>query len=94
MKDTRFFERRCFAISSNALLEFMKEQTGDDSLTLEIEDDTKEICLYSRRLDIEYDESDIMDRASEELGIEINNLFIDGDRYCAVIYLTERKLST
>lgn len=94
MKDTRFFERKCFAISSNTLLEFMKEQKDDNSLTLEMEEDTKEIYLYSHGFDVEYNEDDIMDCASRELGVEINNLFVDGDKYCAIIYLTERKLDT
>ena len=92
MKDTRFFERKCFVIPSNALLEFMKEQKDDDSLTFEMEEDTKEICLYSHRYGVEYNEDDIMDCVSRELGVEINNLFVDGDKYCAVIYLTERRL--
>lgn len=29
MKDTRFMERKCFVITSEALLEFMKEQKDD-----------------------------------------------------------------
>lgn len=94
MEDTRFFERKCFAIPSNALLEFMKEQKDDNSLTFEMEEDTKEIYLYSHRFDVEYDEDDIMDCVSRELRVEINNLFVDGDKYCAIIYLTERKLNT
>lgn len=44
MNDTRFFERKCFAIMSNALLEFTKEQEDDNSLTLEM----KEIDIYGR----------------------------------------------
>lgn len=93
MKDTRFFERKCFVIPSNALLEFMKEHKDDDSLTFEMEEDTKEIYLYSHGYDVEYNEDDIMDCVSGELGVEINNLFVDGDKYCAVIYLTERRLT-
>ena len=89
MKDSRFFERRCFAIMSSELLGFMKEQKNDSSLTLEIEEG--EIYLYSHKDDWEYDEDDIVDCVSRELGVEINNLFVDGDKYCAAIYFTERK---
>ena len=35
MKDTRFMERKCFVITSEALLKFMKEQKDDNSLTFE-----------------------------------------------------------
>lgn len=93
MKDTRFFERRCFAITSNALLEFMKEQKNDDSLTFEMDEDTREILLYSHKFDIEYDEDDIMDCAGKEFETEFNYLFVSGDRYLAIIYLMERKLN-
>lgn len=92
MKDTRFFERKCFVIASNALLEFMKEQKDDNSLTLEMEDDTKEIYLYSHGYDVEYNEDDIIDCVNRELDIDVNNLFVDGDKYCATIYFTERRL--
>ena len=51
MKDSRFFERRCFAIMSNELLEFMREQKNDSSLLLAITED-KEIYLYSSEKDI------------------------------------------
>ena len=94
MKDTRFLERKCFAITSDALLEFMKEQKDDNSLTLEMEDDTKEIYLYSHGYDVEYNEDDIIDCVNRESEIEVNNLFVDGDKYCAAIYFTERKLET
>ena len=91
MKDTRFFERRCFVIMSSELLGFMQEQKDDSSLTLEMEEDTKEIYLYSHGYDVEYNEDDIIDCVSRELGVEINNLFVDGDKYCSAIYFTERK---
>lgn len=45
--------------------------------------------LYSPAFDVE---DDIMDCVGRELGVEINNLFVDGDKYCAAIYLTVRKL--
>ena len=92
MKDTKFFERKCFVITSNALLEFMKEQKDDNSLTLEMEDDAKEIYLYSHEYDVMYNEDDIIDCVSKKLEIEVNNLFVDGDKYCAAIYFTERRL--
>ena len=92
MKDGRFFKRRCFVIRSDDLLEFMKEQEDDNSLTLEMEKDTKEIYLYSHGYDIEFNEDDIIDRVSIALGIEFNNLFVDGDKYYSTIYFTERKL--
>ena len=92
MKDTRFFERKCFVIPSNSLLEFMKEQKDDNSLTLEMKEDTKEIYLYSPEFDVEYNEDDIIECVSKESGVEINNLFVDGDKYCASIYFTERRL--
>lgn len=72
MKDTRFFERKCFVIPSNSLLEFMKEQKDDNSLTLEMEEDTKEIYLYSPEFDVEYNEDDIIECVSKESGVEIN----------------------
>lgn len=92
MKDTRFLERKCFVITSDALLEFMKEQKDDSSLTLDI--DTKEIYLYSHEYDVEYNEDDIIDCVNKALEIDVNNLFVDGDKYCAAIYFTERKLET
>lgn len=33
-----------------------------------------------------------MDCVGRELGVEINNLFVDGDKYCAAICFTVRKL--
>lgn len=90
--DSRFFERKCFTITSDCLLEFMKEQKDDSSLIFNVEKDTKEVFLYSPAFDVEYNEDDIMDCVGRELGVEINNLFVDGDKYCAAIYLTVRKL--
>lgn len=87
-----FFERKCFTITSDCLLEFMKEQKDDSSLIFNVEKDTKEVFLYSPAFDVEYNEDDIMDCVGRELGVEINNLFVDGDKYCAAIYLTVRKL--
>lgn len=92
MKAIKFFTRKCFVITSDALLEFIKEQKDDNSLTFEMEEDTKEIYMYSHGLDVEYNEDDIIDCVSRELGVEINNLFVDGDKYCATIYFTERRL--
>lgn len=90
--NSRFFERKCFTTTSDCLLEFMKEQKDDSSLILNMEEDTKEVFLYSPAFDVEYNEDDIMDCVGRELGVEINNLFVDGDKYCAAIYFTVRKL--
>ena len=90
--DSRFFERKCFTITSDCLLEFMKEQVDDSSLTFNMEEDTKEIFIYSPAFDVEYNEDDIRDYVGRGLDVEINNLFVDGDKYCAVIYFTVRKL--
>jgi hypothetical protein len=90
--DSRFFERKCFITTSDCLLEFMKEQKDDSSLILNMDEDTKEVFLYSPAFDVEYNEDDIMDCVGRELGVEINNLFVDGDKYCAAIYFTVRKL--
>ena len=57
-----------------------------------MEEDTKEIYLYSPEFDVEYNEDDIIECVSKESGVEINNLFVDGDKYCASIYFTERRL--
>lgn len=38
-----------------------------------MEEDTKEVFLYSPAFDVEYNEDDIMDCVSRELGVEINN---------------------
>lgn len=86
--DSRFFERKCFTTTSDCLLEFMKEQKDDSSLIFNMEEDTKEVFLYSPAFDVEYNEDDIMDCVGRELGVEINNLFVDGDKYCATIYFT------
>lgn len=86
--DLRFFERKCFTTTSDCLLEFMKEQVDDSSLTFNMEKDTKEIFLYSPAYDVEYNEDDIIERVSNELNVEINNIFVDGDKYCAAIYFT------
>lgn len=90
--DSRFFERKCLTATSNCLLEFMKEQKDDLSLTFNMEEDTKEVFLYSSAFDIEYNEDDIMDCVGRELGVEINNMFTDGNKYYAAIYFTVRKL--
>lgn len=90
--DSRFFEKKCFTTTSDCLLEFMKEQEDDSSLIFNMEKDTKEVFLYSPAFDVEYNEDYIMDRVGRELGVEINNLFVDGDKYCAAIYFTVRKL--
>ena len=90
--DSRFFERKCFVATSDCLLEFMKEQKDDLSLTFNMKEDTKEVFLYSPTFDIEYNEDDIMDCVSRELGVEINNMFADGNKYYAEIYFTVRKL--
>ena len=37
-------------------------------------------------------EDDIIERVSNELNVEINNIFVDGDKYCAAIYFTVKKL--
>lgn len=31
-------------------------------------------------------------RVSNELNAEINNIFVDGDKYCTAIYFTVKKL--
>ena len=90
--DSRFFERKCFVITSDSLLEFMKEQKDDTSLTFDMEKDTKELFIYSPEFDLEYNEDDIMECVGKELGVEINNIFVDGDKYCAAIYFAVRKL--
>ncbi|MBS4902360.1 MAG: hypothetical protein KHZ96_07750 [Coprobacillus sp.] len=90
--DSRFFERKCFATTSDFLLKFMQEQVDDSSLTFNMEKDTKEVFLYSPAYDVEYNEDDIIDRVENELGVEINNIFVDGDEYYAAIYFTVRKL--
>ncbi len=90
--DSRFFDRKCFTTTSDCLLEFMKEQKDDSSLIFNMEEDTKEVFLYSLAFDVEYNEYDIMDCVGRELGVEINHLFVDGDKYFATIYFTVRKL--
>ena len=90
--DSRFFERKCFVTTSESLLKFMQEQEDDSSLTFDMEKDTKEIFLYSPAYDVEYNEDDIIERVSNELNVEINNIFVDGDKYCAAIYFTVKKL--
>lgn len=89
--DSRFFERKCFTTTSDCLLEFMQEQVDDSSLTFNMEKDTKEIFLYSPAYDVEYNENDIKDYVGRELNVEINNIFVDGNKYCAVIYFTQRE---
>lgn len=90
--DSRFFGRKCFTTTSDCLLEFMKEQKDDLSLTFNMEKDTKEVFLYSPAFDVEYNEDDIMDCVGRELDVEINNMFTDGNKYYAEIYFTVRKL--
>lgn len=90
--DSRFFERKCFVTTSGSLLKFMQEQEDDSSLTFNMEKDTKEIFLYSPASDVEYNEDDIIEHVSNELNVEINNIFVDGDKYCAAIYFTVKKL--
>lgn len=86
--DSRFFERKCFVTTSESSLKFMQEQEDDSSLTFDMEKYTKEIFLYSPAYDVEYNEDDIIERVSNELNVEINNIFVDGDKYCAAIYFT------
>ncbi len=39
-----------------------------------------------------YDEDDIAECVSDKMGVEINNVFFDGDEFGGVLYFVERKL--
>ncbi len=96
----KFYERRCFGIFTRDIEELMrnyKRYNGeeykkyDGNLSLHIEPDTLDIYLYDHD-ELIYDEDDIAECVSDMMGVEINNVFFDGDEFGGVLYFVERKL--
>lgn len=89
MGEIEFLEGKCFAITSGDLLKIMKSRMGDKSLTFEMDEDTREVYIHSHERDIDYTEDDIIECVREELGgIELNNMFAQGNKYWATVYFT------
>lgn len=70
----------------------MQIKYDDKSLELRITPEPLDICLYDCKGELRYDEEDMMECISDEVGVEINNMFFDGDEFGGLIYFTERRL--
>ena len=88
----KIYERRCFAVFTEKMLELMKKKHNDADLKMHITTDPLEICIYDNQGKFRYDEDHMIECISDELGVEINNMFFDGDEFGGVLYFTERKL--
>jgi len=88
----RIFERRCFAVYTKDMLDFIKKKTGNNYLEFRITINPLDICLCNNKGDVEYDEEQLMELISKYVEVEINNMFFDGDKFGGVLYFTERKL--
>lgn len=68
-EETRFFNRKAHLIGFSDLTEVMQELLDDTSL--EIERDYPVLSMYSEGNDCGYNETDIMQRVADYLGVEI-----------------------
>ena len=89
---SKIYERRCFAVFTEKMLELMRKKYNDESLELRITKDPLEICLYDNKGEFRYDEENLIGCISDEVGVEINNMFFDGNEFGGVLYFTERRL--
>ena len=89
---SKIYERRCFAVFTEKMLELMKKKTNEENLELHITKDPLKICIYDSEGELRYDEDHLIECISDEVGVEINNMFFDGDEFGGVIYFTERRL--
>lgn len=85
--ETRFFNRKAHLISFSDLTEVMQELLDDSSL--EIERDYPILSMFSEENDCGYDETDIMQRVLDHLGVEIIACFKFDD--LEVTYFVESK---
>ena len=90
--ESKIYERRCFLVFTENMLELMKNKTNKENLELHITKEPLEICIYDNNGELMYDEEDMIECISDKLGIEINNMFFDGDEFGGVLYFTERRL--
>lgn len=86
-EETRFFNRKAHLIRFGDLTEVMQELLDD--CTLEIEKDYPVLSMYSEANDCGYDETDIMERIGEHLGVEIIACFKFDD--LEEVYFVESK---
>lgn len=93
----KIYERRCFAVFTEKMLELMKRKHNDDNLELRIIPDTSypfnplDICIHDDKGERRYDEEDMIECISDEVGVEINNMFFDGDEFGGLLYFTEQR---
>lgn len=88
----KIYERRCFAVFTEKMLELMKRKYNDNNLELHITTNPLEICIYDDKGELRYDEDHMIECVSDEMGVEINNMFFDGDEFGGILYFTERRL--
>lgn len=94
----KIYERRCFAVFTEKMLELMKRKYNDNNLELRITTDSSnafnplEIYIYDDKGELRYDEDHMIECMSDEMGVEINNMFFDGDEFGGILYFTERRL--
>lgn len=94
----KIYERRCFAVFTEKMLELMKRKHNDDNLELRIIPNPSdkfnplEICIYDDKGELRYDEDHMIECISDEMGVKINNMFFDGDEFGGVLYFTEQRL--
>lgn len=89
---TKNYERRCFAVFTEKMLELMKSKTNEKNLEFHIETNPLDVWLCDDKGELIYDEDDMMECISDETGVEISNMFFDGDEYGGLLYFIERRL--
>lgn len=88
---SKIYERRCFAVFIEKMLELMESKTNEKNLEFHIETNLLDICLYDDKGELRYDEKDMIECISDEVGVKINNMFFDGDEYGGLLYFTEQR---
>ena len=88
MKDTRFFDRKCFLIDFQSFENVMHELFHDSSI--EIEKDYPCLSCYSTGNDCCYEEDEIMEKLSNYLGESIIACFPIMDLE-QIYFITDKK---
>lgn len=88
--EDKIFERRCFIVTTDKMLDLMKKRTGNENLEIRIEK-SSDVFLYMGE-EYMYDEEDMAECISDETGVEIDHVFFFGDKFGGTLYFTERRL--
>lgn len=89
--EDKIFERRCFIVTTEKMLDLMKKRTRNGNLEIRIEEESSDVFLYMNEEDM-YDEEDMAECISDETGVEIDHVFFFGDKFGGTLYFTERRL--